>query len=178
MHMAISTEIDVWVGDVAELEVDAIIVPASESLFMTSQSARAVKRIAGESVERDAVEQGPVAAGSAVVTGGGGLASGYVIHTVGVGHELRKDEQLLAAALDAALDAAARLGLTRMAAAPVGSERSVFTPDEAAEILLGVMADRVERGAALPDSLVVAVTSAPEATAYRAALEALGAGSR
>ena len=28
-------EIDVWQGDISELEVDAIIVPANESLFMT-----------------------------------------------------------------------------------------------------------------------------------------------
>ncbi len=178
MRMGISTEIDVWHGDVAELEVDAIIVPASESLFMTTQAARAIKRVAGETVERDAVQQGPVPAGSVVVTGGGGLASAYVIHTVGVGHELMKDPQVLSAALDAALDAAGRLGLRRMAAVPVGSERSVFSPAEAAEIFMGVIAERAERGAVLPESLVLAAASPPEVAAYRAALEALGAGSR
>ncbi|MEP6469173.1 MAG: hypothetical protein ABJC24_05330, partial [Chloroflexota bacterium] len=65
--MPVPIEIDVWQGDIAELEVDAIIVPANESLFMTNPLARAVKRLAGEAVEREAVQQGPIQPGSAVV---------------------------------------------------------------------------------------------------------------
>ena len=42
--MAVPIEIDVWQGEIAELEVDAIIVPANESLFMTNPLARTVKR--------------------------------------------------------------------------------------------------------------------------------------
>jgi O-acetyl-ADP-ribose deacetylase (regulator of RNase III) len=38
--MAIPIEIDVWQGEIAELEVDAILVPANESLFMTTPVGR------------------------------------------------------------------------------------------------------------------------------------------
>ena len=62
--MPFPIEIDIWQGDIADLEVDAIVVPANESLFMTSGVAAGVKRRAGDSVERDAVAQGPVAPGS------------------------------------------------------------------------------------------------------------------
>ena len=62
-NMAVPIEIDVWQGEIAELEVDAIIVPANESLFMTDPLAQSVKRRAGETVEREAVAQGPVAPG-------------------------------------------------------------------------------------------------------------------
>ena len=41
--MAVPIEIDVWQGGVADLEVDAIVVPANESLFMTGAGG-AVKR--------------------------------------------------------------------------------------------------------------------------------------
>ena len=101
--MPIPIEIDVWQGEIAELEVDAILVPANESLFMTTPVGRAVRQRAGESVERDAVQQGPVKAGSAVVTGGGDLAAPYVVHVVAVGHDLRADPERLSRALDAAL---------------------------------------------------------------------------
>ena len=37
--MAEPIEIDVWQGDIAELEVDAVVVAASESLFMTAGAA-------------------------------------------------------------------------------------------------------------------------------------------
>jgi O-acetyl-ADP-ribose deacetylase (regulator of RNase III) len=58
--MAQPIEIDVWQGEIAELEVDAVVVAASESLFMTAGAATAVKRRAGADVERAAVEQGPI----------------------------------------------------------------------------------------------------------------------
>ncbi len=60
--MAVPIEIDVWQGEIAELEVDAIIVPANESLFMTNPLAQSVKRRAGETVEREAVAAEPGAA--------------------------------------------------------------------------------------------------------------------
>lgn len=173
--MAIPIEIDVWQGEIAELEVDAILVPANESLFMTTPVGRAVRLRAGESVERAAVDQGPVEAGTALVTGGGQLATPYLIHVVGVGHDLKPDAERLARAIDAALQLAARMGLSRLALAPIGTERGVFDPDGAAAALAGVLAARGNAGETLPDSLVVAVTTPAEATAYRAALSGLKA---
>ena len=102
--MPVPIEIDVWQGEIAELEVDAIIVPANESLFMTNPLAQSVKRRAGETVEREAVAQSPVAPGSAVVTGGGNLAASHIIHAVAVGHELKQDREVLASALNTAFD--------------------------------------------------------------------------
>jgi len=171
--MAVPIEIDVWQGEIAELEVDALIVPANETLFMSLPVARAVKRHSGERVERAAVEQGPIEAGSAVVTGGGDLAAPYVIHAVAVGHDLQADADRVRRAIHAALDIAARLGLSRLASAPIGIERGVFTTEEAAGMLAEVLTERARIGTALPTSLVLAVTSPIEAAAYRAALEPL-----
>jgi O-acetyl-ADP-ribose deacetylase (regulator of RNase III) len=166
-------EINVWQGEIAELEVDALIVPANETLFMTFPVSRAVKRRSGEATERDAVEQGPIEAGSAVVTGGGDLAAPYVIHAVGVGHDLQPDTDRLRRAVNAALEIAARLGLYRVAMAPIGIDRGVFTAEEAAGLLVEVLAQRSTSGDPLPFSLVVATSSPTDATAFRHALEPL-----
>jgi len=166
-------EIEVWQGEIAELEVDALIVPANESLFMTMPVARAVKLRGGERVELDAVEQGPIEAGSAVVTGGGNLAAPYVIHAVAVGHDLQPDADRLRRSIHATLDIAARLGLERLACAPIGLDRGVFPADEAARLLAEVLTARAAAGDPLPGSLVVAVSSPAELNAYRAALEQL-----
>jgi O-acetyl-ADP-ribose deacetylase (regulator of RNase III) len=141
---------------------------------MTTPMARSVRRRAGETVERDAVHQGPAAAGTAVVTGGGSLAAPYVIHAIGVGHDLVADAGRLEAALGAAFDAAARLGLRRLALAPIGTERGVFTPDEAAALLVGVLLRRADAGDPLPASLVVATTNPAELSALRSALLPIG----
>ena len=176
--MAVPIEIDVWQGEIAELEVDAIIVPANESLFMTNPLAQAVKRRAGESVEREAVAQSPVTPGSAAVTGGGNLAASRIIHAVAVGHELTQDRAVLASALNTAFDMTAHLGLPRVAMAAIGVERGVFSPEEAAGVLAEVLVGREARGETLPTSLVVVVAGPEQATAYRSASEALQAASR
>jgi O-acetyl-ADP-ribose deacetylase len=169
--MTLPIEIEIWQGEIAELEVDAVIIPANESLFMTAPVAASVKRYSGNEVETEAVSQGPVPAGRAVVTGGGRLAAPYVIHAVGVGHDLRRDPKQLRRALDAALDAVEHLSLRRIAIAPIGVERGVFPASEAAEILIDTIVRRRERGAETPESAVVAVTHADEQAAYLAALE-------
>lgn len=173
--MAIPIEIDVWQGEIAELEVDAILVPSNESLFMTTRVGRAVRQRAGESVERDAVQQGPIEAGSAVVTGGGELATPYVVHVVAVGHDLRADPDRLRRALDAALQLCGRMGLRRLATAAIGTERGVFDADEGAAALVSVLQARAAAKEPLPSSLVVAVPGPIEAAAYRGALAAIEA---
>jgi O-acetyl-ADP-ribose deacetylase (regulator of RNase III) len=176
--MPVPIEIDVWQGEIAELEVDAIIVPANESLFMTNPMARAVKRLAGEAVESEAIQQGPIQPGSAVVTGAGNLAAAYLIHVVAVGHELKGIPGDLASALRAAFDISAHLSLARVAMAPIGVERGVFSAEESATALVDVLRDRSQRGEALPASLVIAVSTPNEAAAFRSATEALRAAFR
>jgi len=104
--MAERVDIDVWQGEIAELEVDAVVVAASESLFMTAGAATVVKQRAGAEVERAAVEQGPIGPGMAVATYGGDLPAPYVIHAVAVGHDRIADPATLEAAVRSALIAA------------------------------------------------------------------------
>lgn len=173
--MTLPIEIDVWQGEIADLEVDAIIVPTSESLFMTGRIGVAVKLRAGETVERDAVDQGPVPAGSVVVTAGGNLAVAWVIHAVAVGHDLRPDVGRLESAIGAAFDAAGALGVSRIATTPLGVERGVFPPAEAAAAFSRVVVDRAALLSRM-QTLVVTVASPAEAQAFRSALEAVRAG--
>ena len=168
--MRVPIEIHVWQGAIADLEVDAIVVPASESLFMTGPTGAAVKLRAGDTVERDAVARGPAAAGSVVVTEGGLLAAPWIIHAVAVGHDLRADRASLDRALRASLEAAVALGLSRNAMAPLGTERGVFGAEDVADALRGALTDLAAELGPL-ESLVVAVATPSEGLAFRAALE-------
>ncbi len=170
--MTLPIEIDIWQGSIADLEVDAIIIPANESLFMTGPIGAAVKLRAGDGVELEAVDQGPVPTGSVVVTGGGLLAAQWILHAVAVGHDLKPDPGRLESAIGAAFDAAGALGVSPLAMTPLGIERGVFTPDEAATAVARVVADRAALLGRMR-SLVIAVASAVEVAAYRAALAAL-----
>jgi O-acetyl-ADP-ribose deacetylase len=171
--MAAPIEIDVWQGDIAELEVDALVVAANESLFMTTGAAASVKRHGGDEIERAAIEQGPIAPGRAVVTGGGNLAAPYVIHAVAVGHDRIADAAVLAAAVRSALAFTAPLQLRRIALAPLGVETGAFTAAEAASIIVAVLREAADQPL---ESVVLATVHAPEAKALGEAVLAADTG--
>jgi O-acetyl-ADP-ribose deacetylase (regulator of RNase III) len=169
--MAAPIEINVWQGEMAELEVDALVVPANESLFMTARAAASVKRHGGDGIERAAVAQGPIQPGYAIATDAGTLAAAYVIHAVGVGHDRVADPVRLASAIRAALDFAEPLQLRRMAFPLIGTEHGAFVTADAADVLLEELT-RAGEARRLPESIVVATANAAET---RAAGEALAA---
>jgi O-acetyl-ADP-ribose deacetylase (regulator of RNase III) len=168
-------EIDVWLGDIAELEVDALVVPANESLFMTTGAAASVKRRGGEEIELAAIEQGPIAPGTAIATPGGTLAAPYVIHAVAVGHDLRADPERLSAAAEAALALCTPMQLRRIAIAGLGTERGTFAPEEAARTLVTAVREHAETHA-LPESVVFVLATPNEARAFAHAVELERAG--
>ncbi len=175
--MASPIEIDVWQGEIAELEVDAIVVPANESLFMTAGPAASVKRLGGDEIERNAVDQGPTESGNAIATHAGSLAATYVIHAVGVGHERTADRERLGAAIRAAISFAAPLQLRRIAFSLIGTEHGAFTPAEAADTLLAELGQPDSTGHKL-DSVVIATANAAETHAVNEAIAALRARAR
>src|SRR6185437_2703829 len=74
--------IELWNGDICDLEVDAIVNAANLSLWMSTGVGGEIKRAGGDSIEFAAVRQAPVALGEAVVTPAGTLAARAVIHAV------------------------------------------------------------------------------------------------
>ena len=172
--MASPIEIDIWQGDLSELEVDALIVSATETLFMTAGPAASVKRHGGEEIERAAVDQGPVPIGTAVVTHAGSLAAGYVIHVVATGHDRVAEPTKLTAAVRAALALAEPLQLRRVAMSLPGVEFGVFGAEEAA----GLLVDAIRSTASPLESVVVATANALETEAASAALAARGTPTR
>ena len=166
--MAGPIEIDVWQGEIAELEVDALVVGASESLFMTAGASASVKRRGGHEIEQAAVQQGPIAPGNAVATGGGSLAAPYVIHAVAVGHDRVGDRAQMEAAIRAALAFAGPLQLHRIAIALLGVEHGAVDVDRAAEVLVSTLV--TGDGETPLESVVIATAHAPETRAVAEAL--------
>ena len=68
----ILARIELWNGDICDLEVDAIVNAANLSLWMATGVGGAIKRAGGDSIEFAAVRQAPVPIGGAIVTPAGG----------------------------------------------------------------------------------------------------------
>ncbi|MCP4725615.1 MAG: macro domain-containing protein [bacterium] len=79
-------------GDITDQEVDAVVNAANNHLWMGSGVAGAIKKKGGQIVETEAVKQGPIEIGNAVITTAGDLPAEYVIHAAGMGQDLKTDE--------------------------------------------------------------------------------------
>ena len=140
------TRLELWNGDICVLEVDAIVNPASPTLWMSTGVGGALKRAGGDSIEYAAVRQGPVTVGSAVVTGAGSLAAEAVIHAVSLDSQHRTSGEAIAQAVRSALARGREIGATSIAFPALGTGIGGYPLDEAAEILVRTV--REELGAA------------------------------
>ena len=68
-----ATTLEVVEGDITTCAVDAIVNAANTQLWMGAGVAGAIKRQGGQVIEDEAVRQGPIAVGEAVMTSGGAL---------------------------------------------------------------------------------------------------------
>lgn len=161
--------IEIWNGDICDLEVDAIVTPAIGSLWMSTGVAGAIKRAGGDAIEFEAIRQGPVELGNAVVTSAGVLAARAVIHAVSLDRDRRTSAATLEAAVRSAMVRAREIGATSIAFPALGSGVGGFPLEEGARIT--VMAVRDE----LPASPTIAhvVFALRGSAAYQAFTQAL-----
>ena len=140
--------IELWNGDICELEVDAIVNAANLSLWMSTGVGGALKRAGGDAIEFAAVRQAPVPLGGAIVTPAGKLAAKAVIHAVSLDRDRRTSGPVIEAAVRSAMARAREIGATSIAFPALGTGVGGFPLDEAARITIETVRDEL---AAQPD---------------------------
>jgi O-acetyl-ADP-ribose deacetylase (regulator of RNase III) len=160
------SRIQLWNGDICELEVDAIVNPANPSLWMSTGVGQALKATAGEEVEFAAVRQAPVSIGDAIVTPAGRLAARLVIHAVSLDRDRRTSGQAIESAVRNVFARAREHGVTSLALPALGTGVGSFPLDDAARIAVRTVRDELRRS---PD--VGAVTFAVRGVDAYAAFE-------
>lgn len=73
-------EIIIVKGDITESNAQAIVNAANNKFYMGGGVAGAIRCKGGKAIEEEAIKQGPVEVGEAVITGAGSLRAKYVIH--------------------------------------------------------------------------------------------------
>jgi O-acetyl-ADP-ribose deacetylase (regulator of RNase III) len=131
-----ATTLEVVQGDITDSAVDAIVNAANNHLWMGAGVAGAIKRKGGQAIEDEAVRQGPIPVGEAVVTSGGTLQARYVIHAAAMGQDLITNAELIRQATRNSLVRAAELGLTSLALPALGTGVGGFSVHEAARVML------------------------------------------
>lgn len=156
-------------GDIASLDVDALVNAANDHLWMGAGVAGALKRAGGEEIEREAMAKGPIAVGDAVVTGSGRLKARHVIHAAVMGQDLRTDADKIRRATASALRRADEIGARSVALPAFGTGVGGFPLDECARVMLGAIRDQL-RGATAIELVLLALRGNDAVDAFRAAL--------
>jgi O-acetyl-ADP-ribose deacetylase (regulator of RNase III) len=172
--------IELWNGDICDLEVDAIVNPANVTLWMATGVGGALKRTGGDEIEFAAVRQGPLPLGAAIVTGAGNLAAKAIIHAVSLDRDRRTSGPVIAQAVHSAMARAREIGAASLAFPALGTGVGGFPLDEAATITVRTVRDELAvspaiqhvvfalRGAAAYEAFGRALTATAEPTAQRA----------
>jgi O-acetyl-ADP-ribose deacetylase (regulator of RNase III) len=133
--------IELWNGDICDLEVDAIVNAANLSLWMSTGLGGEIKRAGGDAIEFAAVRQAPVPLGDAVVTPAGDLAARVVIHAVSLDRDRRTSAPIIDRAVRSAMRRARELRVASIAFPAMGSGVGGFPIDEAARTTVRAVRD-------------------------------------
>ena len=161
--------IELWNGDICDLEVDAIVNPANLSLWMATGVGGAIKRAGGDQIEFAAVRQAPVPLGEAIVTTAGNLAARAVIHAVSVDHDRRTSAPVIEAAVRSAMARARDIGATSVAFPALGTGVGGFPLEEAALVTVRTVRDELNRSPGI-DHVTFALRGASAYDAFSAAI--------
>ena len=164
--------IELWNGDICDLEVDAIVSPAATSLWMSNGIAGEIKRAGGDAIEFAALRQAPVELGDAIVTTAGELAARVVIHAVSLERDRRTSGPAIDKAARSAMARARELNLSSIAFPALGTGIGGFPMDEAARVAVDAVRDEL----ATPSSIEHVIFALRGAAAYEAYAHALSAG--
>ncbi len=163
--------IELWNGDICDLEVDAIVNAANTSLWMATGVGGAIKRAGGDAIEFAAVRQVPVSLGDAVVTTAGSLAARAVIHAVSLDRDRRTNGQAIEAAVRSAMARAREMGLSSIAFPALGTGVGGFPLEDAARITVETVRDELSRPTSV-EHVILALRGAAPYAAFEFALAA------
>lgn len=93
-------------GNIALLEVEAIVNAANKNLKLGGGVAGAIRSFGGPSIQEECDRLAPIEVGQAVITGAGKLKAKYVIHAVGPVYGEGDEERKLASATRRSLEIA------------------------------------------------------------------------
>lgn len=128
--------IQVLQGDITDQQTEGIVNAANNHLWMGAGVAGAIKRKGGPEIEAEAVAQGPVEIGEAVLTSGGSLPAKHVIHAAAMGQDLHTDAMKIKTATRNSLLLAERNGISSLSFPALGTGVGGFSPHHCAKIMM------------------------------------------
>ncbi|PSQ64481.1 MAG: Appr-1-p processing protein [Halobacteriales archaeon SW_9_67_24] len=167
-------EFEVIQGDIAAQQADALVNAAGTSLEMGSGVAGALRRGAGDDINREAVSQGPIDLGRVAVTDAYDLDAEHVIHAAAMPHygDGEATPESIRDATRNALERADELGCESLVLPALGCGVAGFALRDGATIIAEAIADYTPES--LADVRLIGYSDDEVAVIREAASEARG----
>nr|MCK4929721.1 macro domain-containing protein [Nanoarchaeota archaeon] len=134
--------IEVKKASITTIEVNVIINPANSFGYMGGGVAGVIKKVGGQVIEDEAIEQAPIQIGQAVITCSGDLVCEKVIHAPTMHNPgERTDSHKILCAVKAALELADECGFKSLAMPGMGTGVGGLDKLEAAETIVKAIKD-------------------------------------
>jgi O-acetyl-ADP-ribose deacetylase (regulator of RNase III) len=163
------------IGNITALSVDAVVNAANSDLWMGSGVAGAIKRKGGDIIEQEAMAQGPIKPGEAVITSAGALSAKRVIHCVGMSPGEPATYDSVKSSVREALKLATENELTSIAFPAIGAGVGGLSKEQSARAVIEAIEDHSTIASSVKE--VVLVSLGPEVNgAFEGILKLTGAG--
>ncbi|MEI8349746.1 MAG: macro domain-containing protein [Candidatus Omnitrophota bacterium] len=129
------TEIMVTKGDITLADTEAIVNAANNEFYMGGGVAGALKKKGGAQIEEEAVRQGPVEVGEAVLTGAGSLKAKYIIHAATMKMDFKTNEAIVRKATLNTLLVAQKNKISSLSFCALGCGVGKFSYETASKIM-------------------------------------------
>jgi len=109
------TRLSVDTVHLTKLDVQGIVNPANDMLWLGGGISAEIRRAGGDSIEKEALEKAPAAPGNTVATGAGTLPARWIFHAVIAGQDLTANVETVRKAVRASLEKAESVRCTTLA---------------------------------------------------------------
>jgi O-acetyl-ADP-ribose deacetylase (regulator of RNase III) len=144
------------VGDLASQEAEGVVRPVRSDLSPLNAAARDLLLAAGGEVADRLEQLGSIPMGGAVMTPGGDLPAGFIIHVVTASDDEPETAHTVQRALRNGLRRAADWGLASLALPPLGLGVGNLAPEDAARAMVEILVDHLDEGQPPLDFTIVA----------------------
>jgi O-acetyl-ADP-ribose deacetylase (regulator of RNase III) len=164
--------IRVVVDDIAFVQADAVIRPATATLEPTASALRHLEEVGGAAFQKQLQVQQALAVGAAVVTSAGELPAEFVIHAIIRSMSEAVSPAGVRRALTSAMQRAVDWQLARVTIPPLGTGAGNLSVEDAARVMIEVLSQHTAV-AAYPSDVAIVVENEEEKTVFEALLRRL-----